>query len=145
MKLLTLSLAGLLVVGAATMLKLDDSKSKTQIVVLNARIWTGDVDNPWAEAIASSGDTITYVGSNDGAVVSDGSTVIDAEGRLVVPGFIDAHVHFLTGGANLSSVQLRDARTPRSTDRGGWPRQIRSDTGDPGIGPQTTDLARVAS
>ncbi|HEY5564291.1 MAG TPA: amidohydrolase [Rhodothermia bacterium] len=37
---------------------------------------------------------------------------MDAEGQFVVPGFIDAHVHFLDGGFRLSSVQLRDAATP---------------------------------
>ena len=38
--------------------------------------------------------------------------VVDAHGGFVAPGFIDSHVHFITGGFNLSSVQLRDARTP---------------------------------
>ena len=38
-------------------------------------------------------------------------TPIDAAGRLIVPGFIDAHVHFVDGGFRLASVQLRDART----------------------------------
>jgi predicted amidohydrolase YtcJ len=38
---------------------------------------------------------------------------LDAGGRLVVPGFIDSHVHFLWGGDGLASVQLRDASTPQ--------------------------------
>jgi predicted amidohydrolase YtcJ len=112
MKSLILALAGSVVVAGVTVIKLDNPQPETQVVVLNARIWTGDVDNPWAEAMVSSGDSIIYVGPNEGANVREGSTVIDADGRLVVPGFIDSHVHFLTGGANLSSVQLRDAGSP---------------------------------
>ncbi len=38
--------------------------------------------------------------------------MIDLKGKRVVPGFNDAHVHFLDGGAGLASVQLRDAKTP---------------------------------
>ncbi len=38
--------------------------------------------------------------------------MIDAKGGIVAPGFIDSHVHFIDGGFRLSSVQLRDARTP---------------------------------
>jgi hypothetical protein len=43
--------------------------------------------------------------------------VIDGRGRLVVPGFVDSHIHFLLGGFGLSSVQLRDARTPAEFTR----------------------------
>ena len=82
------------------------------LAIVNARIWTGDPARPWAEAMAARGEQIAAVGSNDeirglaGAV-----TPIDAGGRLVLPGFIDTHVHFVSAGFGLSSVQLRDART----------------------------------
>ncbi len=67
---------------------------------------------PWAEAIAVSGDRLVAVGTNDAVrKLATAVTPIDAAGRLVVPGFIDTHVHFIEGGFRLASVQLRDAKT----------------------------------
>jgi predicted amidohydrolase YtcJ len=82
------------------------------LAITNARVWTGDAANPWAQAIAIRGDEISLVGTNEQVrrAAADAKT-IDAAGRLVVPGFIDSHVHFIDGGFRLSSVQLRDART----------------------------------
>ncbi|HXE61687.1 MAG TPA: amidohydrolase [Gemmatimonadaceae bacterium] len=84
------------------------------MAVVNARVWTGDTARPWADAIAVSGDTIAAVGSSAEVrkLAGAGVEVIDAHGAFLVPGFIDAHVHFLDGGFALSSVQLRDAKTP---------------------------------
>jgi predicted amidohydrolase YtcJ len=82
--------------------------------IINGRVWTGLPAKPWAEAVALSDDRIAAVGSTDEIRALTGSTarVIDARGGLVAPGFIDSHVHFLSGGMNLASVQLRDAHTP---------------------------------
>ena len=82
------------------------------LAIVNARVWTGDSTRPWADAIAVSGDTILVVGSSAEVRKLGASRVVDAKGGMVTPGFIDAHVHFVTGGFRLSSVQLRDARTP---------------------------------
>jgi predicted amidohydrolase YtcJ len=82
------------------------------LAVVNARVWTGDRAAPWAEALAVSGDKLAAVGTNDDVRKLAGAvTPIDAGGRLVLPGFIDSHVHFLEGGLRLASVQLRDAKT----------------------------------
>jgi predicted amidohydrolase YtcJ len=80
------------------------------LAFVNARVWTGNPAQPEAEAIAIAGDRIVAVGSN-GDIRARASTTTDLGGRFVVPGFTDAHVHFLDGGFRLSSVQLRDART----------------------------------
>ena len=81
------------------------------LAIVNARVWTGDAGRPWADALAVRGEHIAAVGS--GAEIrklADSTTrVIDAAGGMVVPGFIDAHVHFVDGGFRLASVQLRDA------------------------------------
>ena len=82
------------------------------LAVVNARVWTGDPSRPWVEAVAIAGDRIAAMGTSDEIRrAAPGAEIIDAAGRLVVPGFIDTHVHFVEGGFRLASVQLRDART----------------------------------
>ena len=85
------------------------------LAVVNARIWTGDPRRPWADAIAASADRLVAVGSSAEVrkLATASTRIIDAHGMMVVPGFIDSHVHFLDGGFGLASVQLRDARTPQ--------------------------------
>jgi predicted amidohydrolase YtcJ len=62
------------------------------LVVVSARVWTGDPDTPWAEALAVRGDTITAVGTTEAirAKAGPGTRVIDAAGGMVTPGFIDS-------------------------------------------------------
>ena len=89
------------------------SSGPVTLAVVNARVWTGDSTRPWADAIAVRGDRIAMVGSSAAVRKAAGSArVIDASGQMVVPGFIDSHVHFVAGGFRLSSVKLRDAKTP---------------------------------
>jgi len=84
------------------------------LVVTGARVWTGDPQRPWAEAVAVAGDEIIAVGAADeiAPLIMAQTEVIDATGGMLVPGFIDTHVHFLAGGSAIASVQLRDAQTP---------------------------------
>ena len=88
--------------------------ARLSLAIVNARVWTGDPRRPWADAVAVRGDRIAAVGSSAEvrkmAVAS--TRVIDAKGQMLVPGFHDAHVHFIDGGFRLASVQLRDAKTP---------------------------------
>jgi len=83
------------------------------LIISQAHIWTGNPAQPYAEALAVGGDTLIAVGSTDEVMAfkGTGTQMINASGQFISPGFIDCHVHFLTGGFNLSSVQLRDART----------------------------------
>jgi len=84
------------------------------LVVTDARVWTGDSGNPWAEAVASRDGRILAVGSNVeiAGLVGKDTEVISVPGSMLLPGFIDTHVHFIDGGSSLASVQLRDAKTP---------------------------------
>jgi len=83
------------------------------LAIVNARVWTGDARRPWADAVAVDGAHIAAVGSSAEVrkLAGAGTRVIDAHGAMVVPGFTDAHVHFIEGGFALQSVKLRDAKT----------------------------------
>lgn len=83
-------------------------------LVVYGRVWTGNPDQPWAGGVASRGDTIVAVGDSADIAryVGNGSQVMAAPGAMVVPGFMDGHTHFLDGGIQLVSVDLRTADTP---------------------------------
>ncbi len=101
--------AALLLAGCQTMAYLGP---RPTLAVVNARIWTGVDARPWAEALAvDSTGRIAAIGTTAQIARLGAITVIDARSQMVVPGFIDAHVHFVDGGFGLASVQLRDART----------------------------------
>ena len=82
-------------------------------IYFNARIWTGDPANTWADAIAIKGNEIVYVGKDYQSFKGSNTEMVDLGGKLMIPGFIDNHTHFLSGGYNLSSVDLRKAKTPQ--------------------------------
>ncbi len=83
---------------------------EADLVLTNAVVWTVDDDNPRAEAVASLGDKIIYVGDSSGvqAHIGANTRVLDLEGALVTPGFNDNHVHFASTGALLYGLNLLD-------------------------------------
>jgi predicted amidohydrolase YtcJ len=88
-------------------------EGKADLVIINGKILTIDKDNPTAEAIAIRGEKIISVGSTEkiSGMIEKGSTrVIDAAGRLVIPGFNDAHVHF--GPLDPDYIELRYTTDP---------------------------------
>jgi len=85
------------------------------LLIRNGQVYTVNDSQPWAEAIGVEGDRIVFVGSNKEAanLVGPHTKVVDAGGRLVLPGFIDAHVHCLTAHqvhfwADLTPADTRD-------------------------------------
>jgi predicted amidohydrolase YtcJ len=84
-----------------------------QLVVRNARIWTADRERPWADTLAVSDGRFTFVGpaAEAGAQTGPETRVIDAGGRLLVPGFNDAHVHLVSGALSLELVDLIEDQT----------------------------------
>ena len=83
------------------------------LVLINGKIRTVNEAQPQAEAVACRQGRIVAVGTTSEIrrLIGAATRVVDLQGRLVVPGFNDAHVHFFSGGAGLASVQLRDAKS----------------------------------
>ena len=80
-----------------------------ELLLVNGKIWTVNPAQPEAEALLIRGNRITAVGTTADLtrLQQPSTTVVDLHGKLVLPGFNDAHVHFYSGGANLAGVQLR--------------------------------------
>jgi predicted amidohydrolase YtcJ len=92
------------------------------LIIVGGRVWTGEPDRPWAEAVAVRGDRIAAVGSHAEilALRGDATRVVDAADRFIAPGFIDNHTHFGSAGALLLGVNLLDV-----ADAAGLIRRVR--------------------
>jgi len=130
-KIISLSLA--LLACGWTIAAAAQSRLVADLIITHANVWTVDDTQPRAQAVAVLGDRIIAVGSN--AEVENlrgpGTKVIDAGGKLLLPGFNDAHLHFVSGGLQLDSVQLNDvtridefvrriAEQVKKTPKGEW-------------------------
>jgi predicted amidohydrolase YtcJ len=91
----------------------DDRPFGPDLIIVNATVHTMDREQPLAQAVAIYGNRIAALGSDREIkkLAGQGTRIIDAHGQLVLPGFNDSHVHFLSGGFQLSSVDLRDANS----------------------------------
>ena len=98
---------------AASLSAAAKSATPADVIVINAHIYTVNPQQAWAEAIAVRGDHIVAVGDNVKINGYRGKTtkVIDAHGRLVLPGFTDCHIHFMDGSLGLTRVDLNDSGT----------------------------------
>ena len=88
-------------------------------LIVYGRVWTGDTARPWAAGVALRGDTIVAAGSTRDVNRFRGPStrVLDGGDRSVLPGFGDSHTHFVDGGFQLMSVDLRDADSPAEFTR----------------------------
>lgn len=99
--------------GADSDTQLDTSNGDVEqadTLYTNGAIWTGQNSTEDVSVLAITDRVISYVGNVENAPIAAKET-IDLQGRFVMRGFIDNHVHFLEGGAALASVELRDATT----------------------------------
>ena len=92
--------AATLIAGLIVGAQRDDSDGPVDVIVHNARVYTADPDQSIAEAVAIRGNQILGVGTDReiNRLRRPQTTLIDANGAAVVPGFNDAHVHFIEGG-----------------------------------------------
>jgi len=105
--IISLSIAVMILSGSC------NTRETADLVIINGKVYTVDDNNPSAEAIAVKGEKIIRVGTTKeiSAMVENGKTkVIDAEGRVVIPGFNDAHVHF--GPLDPDYIELRYTTDP---------------------------------
>jgi len=111
MKTLLAATTGML----ATTMVTNAAQFSPSLIILNANVHTMDSGHPTAEAVAVSGNRVVALGSTEEirSLAGNETHVIDAAGRLLLPGFNDSHVHFLSGGFSLSNVDLRDAKSPQ--------------------------------
>ncbi len=101
----------LLLLNAVMFISACSNKQYADTIYYNAVIWTGDSANATAEAIAIKDSMILYVGNDYNHVKGNSTELIDAGGKLIIPGFIDNHTHFLSGGYQLANVDLRIVST----------------------------------
>jgi predicted amidohydrolase YtcJ len=95
------------------------SHPAADLLITHAKVWTVDPAQAQAEAVAVLRDRIVAVGSETEVAAWQGpkTQVLDAGGKLLLPGFNDAHVHFVSGGVDLDSVQLNDAASAQEMAR----------------------------
>jgi len=84
------------------------------LLLINGKVWTGTADGTFVEAVAVRGNRIDRVGTTAdlSSMTGAGTQIIDLNGRLVIPGFNDAHIHFLGGSIGLTEVDLFNASNP---------------------------------
>ena len=87
--------------------------TRAELIVTNARIYTADDAQPIAEALAVGGGKLLFVGSAMEAMALKGATttIVDADGRTIIPGMTDAHAHLYGLGVELRQVDLTGTKS----------------------------------
>lgn len=89
------------------------SQSFDKTAFLNGKVYTADAKNKWTQAVLIQGNRIVYTGTDaEVKKMTDAKTkIVDLKGKLLLPGFIDNHTHFISGGFYLNGLDLRPAKS----------------------------------
>jgi predicted amidohydrolase YtcJ len=100
--------------GSAAFAQQSARTAPADILVVHAKVYTLDANKPWAQSIAIRKGKIVAVGTDEEIerFRGIGTKLIDAGGKLTLPGFTDCHIHFLDGSIGLSRVNLEGASDP---------------------------------
>ncbi len=89
---------------------------EADLVLLGGAVYTVDASRSWADAVAIRGEKLVYVGTdkNAAAYIGPHTRVIKLDGKMVLPGFRDSHLHPVAGGLSIDSCKLDDLQTPEA-------------------------------
>lgn len=102
-----LGISILIIAGCAQ----EEAGNPASRVIVNATVWTGNDQQPWADVIVINDNKIVAVGGNELASQYNAADVIDLNGNLVLPGFIDNHTHFMDGSASLLGIKTQGTQS----------------------------------
>jgi predicted amidohydrolase YtcJ len=97
----------------------DEKLHPADTVLIHGKVYTENATQRWAQAVAIRGEKIVAVGDDAEIEKLRGpvTNVIDAGGKLVLPGFVDCHIHFMEGSISLGQANLEGAKNPADIQR----------------------------
>ncbi len=106
----------LILAGLAAALPLRAAEAPADLLLDGAAVYTLDASRSWAQAVAVRGGRIVFVGTSAGAraFVGPATRVVKLDGRMLLPGFQDAHVHPVSGGVELTLCNMNDLPTAKA-------------------------------
>ncbi len=102
-----LGISILIVAGCAQ----EEPATPSSRMIVNAKVWTGNDQQPWADVIVINDNKIIAVGGSKLASQYDAADIVDLNGKLVLPGFIDSHTHFMDGSASLLGIKTQGTQS----------------------------------
>lgn len=105
-----MKLSELIILSIIILLTISTNAQLKRTAFINGKIYTVNEKQPLAQSVIVEGNKILFVGSDKDAkeYINKATKVIDLEGKLMLPGFIDGHTHFISGGFHLIGLKLHD-------------------------------------